>query len=219
MRVLIIEDDQDMLTFLRAHLPPRGFVVDAAETGVEGLRLARVNAYDLVLLDLNLPDMRGEEVVEALQQAAAVPPILMLTVVGDADSKVRLLSIGADDYLAKPFSFDELVARMHALLRRPRDVTPNVLRVDDLTLDLSRQSLTRNGKLIPLTLKEFMLFSYLMRHQGRVVAKSTLIEHVWNDAADPFSNSLDTHMTNLRRKLGKPDPIRTVHGRGYVVGV
>lgn len=218
MRVLIIEDDEHMLAFLRAHLPPRGFVLDAAGTGAEGLRLARVNAYDLVLLDLNLPDMRGEEIVEAIQQGERVPPILMLSVVGDTESKVRLLSAGADDYLAKPFSFDELVARMHALLRRPHEVTSNVLCVDDLALDLSRQLLTRNGKPIPLTLKEFMLFTYLMRHQGTVVAKSTLIEHAWNERADPFSNSLDTHMANLRRKLGKPDPIRTVHGRGYVVG-
>lgn len=217
MKVLLIEDDSHMRGFLRAHLPPRGFVIDTAEDGEKGLRLFRTSEYELVLLDLNLPDMPGEEVVRKLQEGEHVPPILMLTVTGDAPSKVRLLSAGADDYLAKPFSLDELVARMHALLRRSRDRTPDVLSVEDITLDIRKQTVTRNEKAIPLTLKEFCLFSFLMRHQGMVISKGTLIEQVWDGSIDPFSNSLDTHMTNLRRKLGKPDPITTVHGRGYSI--
>ena len=209
MKVLIVEDDPEMREFLRAHLPAQGFTVDAAGTGAEGLKLAGTSEYDLVLLDLNLPDMRGEEIVTALHADEPVPPILMLTVIGDADSKVRLLAAGADDYLAKPFSFDELVARMRALLRRSRELTPDVLSVGDLVLDACKQTVTRKGKAVPLTLKEFTLFAYLMRHQGTIVPKSKLIEHAWNASADPFSNSLETP--------GKPDPIRTMHGRGYVI--
>ncbi|MEA2701624.1 MAG: hypothetical protein QOE22_333 [Candidatus Parcubacteria bacterium] len=217
MRILIIEDDPEMLGFLRAHLPARGFVVDGAGTGADGLGLARTNEYDLLLLDLNLPDMPGEAVVAELQTDTRVPPILMLTVVGDADSKVRLLSAGADDYLAKPFSFEELVARMRALLRRPHELTHDVLSTGNLTLDTGRQVVTREGEPLALTRKEFMLLSYLMRHRGTVVPKSRLIEHAWDASSDSFSNALDTHMANLRKKLGEPDPIRTMHGRGYVV--
>lgn len=217
MKVLVIEDNAEMREFLRDHLPERDFIVDTAETGAVGLRLLCENEYDLLLLDLNLPDMTGESVIASLLGRQNVPPILMLTVTGDAESKVRLLSAGADDYLAKPFSFDELVARMHALLRRSRDLTPNVLSAGDLVLDVTKQTVTRDGTAVPLTCKEFNLLNHLMRNRGTVVSKGSLIEHAWNDHADPFSNSLDTHFANLRRKLGKPDLIRTVHGRGYVI--
>lgn len=217
MKVLVVEDDPDVREFLQAHLPERNFLVDTAETGAAGLNLLRSSEYDLLLLDLNLPDMTGESVIASVQESGHILPILMLTVIGDADSKVRLLGAGADDYLAKPFSFEELVARMHALLRRSRELTPNVLSVGDLALDTGKQVVTRDGAAVPLTSKEFNLFSHLMRHRGTIVSKGSLIEHAWNDHADPFSNSLDTHLANLRRKLGKPDPIRTVHGRGYVI--
>jgi len=217
MRVLLIEDDADMLDFLRAHLPKQGFVVDAATTGTEGIRLANTNEYDLVLLDLNLPDMRGEAVVEDIHKAERIPPILMLTVVGDSESKVRLLSAGADDYLAKPFSFEELIARMRALLRRSSGMAPDIATFGNLSFDGRKHIVTREGRVIPLTSKEFTLFAYLVHHRGEIVSKSSLIDHAWDGSADPFSNSLETHMTNLRKKLGESNPIRTVHGRGYII--
>lgn len=217
MRVLIVEDDPELAGFLKAHLPARGFVVDVAEDGASGVALVHGNEYDLVVLDLNLPDMPGEAVVREVQSGKHVPPILMLTVVGDAESKVRLLAAGADDYLVKPFSFDELVARMRALLRRPRERIPDVLSAGNLTLDADKQTVIRGAEPLALTMKEFTLLEFLLRQRGTIVPKSRLIEHAWDSSSDPFSNSLDTHMTNLRRKLGEPDLIRTVHGRGYVI--
>ncbi|HEY4488912.1 MAG TPA: response regulator transcription factor [Candidatus Paceibacterota bacterium] len=217
MRVLLIEDDIDMLDFLRAHLPKQGFVVDSAATGTDGIRLASLNEYDLVLLDLNLPDIQGEAVVGEIQKGGRMPSILMLTVVGDAESKVRLLSAGADDYLAKPFSFEELVARMRALLRRSREVTPDIAMFGNLSFDGRKHVVTQEEKTVPLTSKEFTLFAYMVHHRGEVVSKSSLIDHAWDGSADPFSNSLETHMTNLRKKLGESNPIRTVHGRGYSI--
>lgn len=217
MRVLLIEDDSDLRAFLRTELPARGFVVDAAQTGGRGIGLAKRNEYDLMLLDLNLPDMHGEEVITELQKEGHIPPILMLTVVGDAESKVRLLSAGADDYLEKPFSFDELVARMRALLRRSRSISPDLVTIGKLVFDGRRQIVSADGKDVPLTHKEFTLLAYLMHHRGEIVPKSSLIEHAWDEYADPLSNALETHMTNLRRKLGKVNPIITIHGRGYII--
>lgn len=218
MKLLLIEDDPELLAFLAAHLPDRGFVVDAAPLAAEGLSLARRSAYDLIVLDLHLPDMAGDEVIAALQrEVSQMPPVLMLTAVGDTETKTRLLWAGADDYLTKPFSFDELVARIHALLRRSRDVTPAVLTADDLCLDMRKRTVTRAGKNIPLTAKEYQLLEYLMRNRGTVIPKTELIEHAWGASVDPFSNAIETHLTNLRRKLGEPAFIQNVHGRGYVI--
>ncbi len=217
MRILIIEDDQEIAGFLGQHLPPQGFACDLAATGEEGVRLAQLHGYDLIALDLNLPDMDGEDVVTHLRESSPVVPILMLTVVGTSESKVRLLSAGADDYLEKPFVFEELVARMRALLRRSHAVIPDVLQAGDLKIDAQQRRAWYRSRLLPLTGKEFSLLEYLMRHQGSVVPKEELIEHVWSAAADPFSNSVETHLANVRKKIGKDKLIRTIHGRGYVI--
>lgn len=207
-----------MREMLQARIPSHGFAVDVAADGAAGIAQVRVSTYDVILLDLNLPDMPGEAVVKAIHASGRTAPILMLSVVADADMKARLLNAGADDYLEKPFSFDELIARMRALLRRPHRVTPTILTVGDLTLDTGTQALTRGGRQIHLTRIELALLEYLLREAGSVVTREMLIEHVWNSSADPFSNSFDAHLSNLRRKLGEPPLINTVHGRGYQIG-
>jgi DNA-binding response OmpR family regulator len=217
MKALIIEDDAGIAEFLRDHLPPNGFSVDVANDAAAGLKYFREGEYDIVLLDLNLPDMGGEEVCAHLRSAVRVPPILILTVTGAVEDKIRLLNAGADDYLLKPFSFGELLARMRALLRRSGEVILEEVYVDDLTLDSSRQTVRRGDNAIPLTRKEYALFEYLMRNRGSVVSKVRLIEHVWDSSANSLSDAIETHMTNLRKKIGKPDIIRTVHGRGYTI--
>jgi len=215
MKVLLIDDDVDICAALKARLPEHGFMVEVASTGGKGVSMARVNRYDLLIVDLNLPDMTGEEVIAEVHEMPHVPPILMFTVVSDTSSKVRLLNSGADDYFVKPFAFDELLARMRALLRRPKTVVPEVLSVGNLTLDAGKQSVRRGKDGLRLTRKEFGLLEYLMRERGNVISKGELIERVWESGSDPFSDSFDTHLANLRRKLGEPALIHTVHGRGY----
>jgi DNA-binding response OmpR family regulator len=220
MKLLIVDDDPTLLDFFTAHLPARGFVADVAADGLAGLSLARVNEYDLIVLDINLPSVSGEDVCRTLTEdnEKSVPPILMLTAVADTETKVRLFAAGADDFLTKPFSFDEFLARVRALVRRANAQQSDVLLVGDVALDLAQQVVRRGDKELRLTQKEFALLEYLMRNRGRVVAKSSLIEHVWNSMASSLSNVLETHMVNLRRKLGNPSIIQTIHSRGYRVG-
>jgi two-component system OmpR family response regulator len=217
MKLLIIDDDENIAGFLRTRLAHYGFVTDIANDGESGIRLSRTNAYDLIILDLNLPDMRGGAVIDCLKELPHVPPILLVSVVGDAMSKVDLINEGADDYLVKPFIFEELLARTRALLRRCERRIPDVLTVDDVSLDPFAQRVWRAGAVVPLTRKEFDILEYLLRHSGRVVSRSELFEHVWDSSADPCSTAIDTHLGNLRRKLGQPDVIETVHGMGCLV--
>lgn len=217
MKVLIIDDDADICAALKAVLPTHGFDVEIAHTGREGVMMARINRYDVLIVDLNLPDMEGGVVIQEIKEGANPPPILMFTVVGDVGSKVRLLNSGADDYLVKPFAFEELLARMRALVRRPKTVVPEKLVVENLTLDISTQEVFRGEEILSLTHKEFALLECLMRRRGNVVSKGELIEHAWDSSADPFSDAFDTHLVNLRRKIGQPGLIHTVRGRGYKI--
>jgi len=217
MRVLVIEDDTEIAGFLSSHLPRAGFAVDVVHTGAAALSLIRVNEYDLIIIDLHLPDMGGDQICAAVRRKKRIPPMIILTVVADTASKVRLLNSGADDYLQKPFSFVELVARMRALLRRPVDVAPETMMVGDIEMDIGKHVVTRSGVALPLTRKEFAILEYLFRHRGVLVSKTALVEHVWDISADPFSSAIETHMTNLRKKLGEPTVVRTIHGRGYRV--
>ncbi len=215
MKILIIDDDKDICSFLTAHLPAKGFNADAVNSGEIGIGHAVINDYDLILLDLNLPDMSGEDVIKAIRQKGEKMPILVFSVVSNTESKVRLLNSGADDYLVKPFSFEELVARLRAILRRPNNLVSNIITIDDLELNISKQTVSRSGEELSLTRKEFSILEVLMRSQGEIISKSALIESVWQSDSNPFSDSLDTHMTNLRKKLGEPELIHTVYGRGY----
>jgi DNA-binding response OmpR family regulator len=217
MKALIIEDDPDILDCLVDHLPTQGIVVDGAATGAQGLSFAKINAYDVVILDLNLPDMRGETLIEVIHKQSQIPPILVLTVVSDIESKVRLLNSGADDYLCKPFSMAELMARVRALLRRSVDLSPAQISIGGLDIDFNGQRVLKGKREIKLTKKEFALFEYILRNQGTLVSKEILIEHLWDARASLFLSSLETHMANLRKKLGVPGLIHTVHGQGYIV--
>ena len=217
MRVLVIDDDVMITGFLQDHLTDAGFAIDIAHDGATGIHCARINEYDLVLLDLNLPDMLGGEVIKMISTFEKRPPVLLLTVVADPWSKVELINAGADDYLVKPFLLDELIARMRALLRRGTNMASDVLTAGDVTLDVRAQMAWRAGTILPLTRKEICLLEYLLRNPGRVVSKTELVEHVWDGSVNPFSAAIDTHLTNLRKKLREPCPIQTVHGRGYLI--
>ena len=221
MRVLLVEDDWKASRLLERGLEEEGFVVDAAPSGEEGLELAAVNDYDLVVLDWLLPGKSGLDVCAGLRAGGFAMPILMLTARDAVADRVAGLNRGADDYLTKPFAFAELLARIHALLRRGRASHPPVLTVGDLELDPARHRVTRGGVGIELTAKELAILEYLVRHAGRVVTRAELGEHVWHEEHDNLTNLVDVHVSHLRRKIdhGARAPlIHTVRGRGYRVG-
>jgi DNA-binding response OmpR family regulator len=221
MRILVIDDQQDLAQSLKTGLESQCYAVDIENDGERGLYRARTNDYDLVLLDNILPGKLGPDICRELREYKMTMPIMILSVQSDIEQKISLLNCGADDYLAKPFSFAELSARVRALLRRPRHVEKPDLAVDDLILNRKTYTASRNGKAIYLTPKEFSLLEYLMKNQGAVVSRGMILEHVWDESADPFSNSIETHIMNLRRKIDhgvKRKLIRTILGRGYMLG-
>lgn len=219
MRILIVEDEHDILTFLKTSLEAECFAVDAVADGERGSYLALTSEYDLIILDNLLPKKTGREICEALRAAGKTTPIIMLSVKAEASTKVDLLNAGADDYLTKPFSLQELVARVRALLRRPHRIEGEVLKMGDISMNTRSQTLTRKGKDIYLTRKEFMLLEYLMRNRGTVLSRGMILEHVWDMSADPFSNTIESHILSLRKKIDteKSKIIKTVPGRGYKI--
>lgn len=221
MNLLIVEDDKDMLDVLSESFKESGFVVDTAEDGEKGLYRASVNDYDIIVLDINLPKKDGKQVCSEIRSQGKNTPIIMLSVKYDVDTKVDLLNCGADDYLSKPFSYAELSARVKALLRRPRDIIKgDILCIDDLTLDTKKRTVVRGTKKIHLTPKEFFLLEYLMRNRGTVLPRMAILEHVWDLDADIFTNTIETHIANLRRKINsknKRELIETVSNGGYKI--
>jgi DNA-binding response OmpR family regulator len=220
MRILIIEDQEDLREALQSGLEAKCFSVDVAEDGEHGSFLARTNDYDVILLDYMLPKANGKQVCEEIRKAGRAAYIIMLTVRSEVEDKIDRLNTGADDYLTKPYSFDELFARIGAVLRRPKPVLNETLVCGDLQLSTSSCSVKRAGEDIYLTRKEFMLLEYLLRNQGNVVTRVMLAEHVWNSNLDPFSNTIESHILTLRRKLNPKDTasvIQTVSGRGYKI--
>lgn len=217
MNLLLVEDDKDMLVFLERALKSEGFVVDTAADGAVGAHKAKTNDYDLIVLDNSLPYKNGREICTELRAAGCASRVLMLSVVSDTDTKVDLLNVGADDYITKPFAFSELVARLRALMRRSEQVDTGILVIDELTLDRGAHAVTLRGKEISLTPKEFELLEYLMKNQGRVVSRMNLLEHVWDVNADPFTNTVETHILNLRKKIKDDNKklIHTISGIGY----
>lgn len=218
MRVLVVEDDRQVSRALRDTLAKQSFVVDTTATGEDALQLAGEAAYDLVLLDHMLPGMDGLQVCAKLRERKFSSPILMLMVRSETSDKVSALDGGADDYLTKPFSTEELLARVRALLRRPKPLQSDILEVADLRLDTKRQQVMRGDREIYLTRKEFGLLEYLMRNRGLVLTRTQITEHVWDRNADPFSNTIETHMMTLRKKIDAPEKqklIHTIQGRGY----
>ena len=218
MRVLVVEDELKMAGLLKRALEEEGYAVDVAGRGEDALWFGTENPYDAIVLDVMLPDIDGFEVSRRLREAGRWSPVLMLTARDAVADRVAGLDAGADDYLTKPFSFAELLARLRALVRRGAAERPPVLRVGDLSLDPARRTVTRDGTPIDLTAREFALLEYLMRRAGEVLTRTQLIEHVWDFAYDGDSNVVDVYIRYLRNKVDRPfgrDSIKTVRGAGY----
>ncbi|HRH26158.1 MAG TPA: response regulator transcription factor [Candidatus Paceibacterota bacterium] len=220
MRLLIIEDDASLLESLKISLEAESYAVDGCTDGESGSYTARTNDYDLVILDLGLPKKPGVTVCEEIRKAGKKMPILTLSARGEPDLKSKLLDCGADDYITKPFSYQELRSRIRALLRRPKDMYEEILTIDNLIVDTTRQTIKRGKKDIYLTKKEFSLLEFLLRNKSRVVSRGMIMEHVWNIDSDPFSNTIEAHILNLRKKIEAKNWKKLVHnvpGRGYKI--
>ncbi|MEK7390683.1 MAG: response regulator transcription factor [Patescibacteria group bacterium] len=219
MRILVIEDNKEIRELLKLGLETEMFSVDTVEDGESGSYIARTNDYDLILLDNILPKKTGSEVCQEIRKAGKNTPVILMSVKSDTDEKVRLLTVGADDYVTKPFSFKELLARIHAILRRPETNLPENLATGDLVLNSRTHEVRRGNASIYLTRKEYSLLELLIRHSGEVVSRGAIMEHVWDLDGNPFSNTIETHVFNLRRKLekGKDRLIWNVPGRGYKI--
>lgn len=218
MRVLLTEDEEGIIRFMRRGLEDQGYAVDVATDGKQACILGKVNRYDIILMDYMLPEQDGIQSIRILRKKEVHTPILMLTVVDQQDCIVDALDSGADDYLTKPFDFEELLARIRALLRREKLMRDNILEYADLRLDRMRHTATRAGRELRLSKKEFMMLEYFMRNPEIVLTRNMILENVWDHAADPFTNTVDVHIRYLREKVDIPFPtniIRTVHGVGY----
>ena len=223
MRVLIVEDDPQTAAWLRKGLQEDGHAVDHAGTGRDGLFLASTESYDAVVLDRMLPGLDGLALLRTLRGAGNATPVLMLTALGDVDHRVEGLRAGSDDYLTKPFAYAELSARLDGIVRRAGTTAdrPARLQVGDLALDLERRDASRGGRRISLQPREFRLLEYLMRHAGRAVTRTMLLEAVWDYHFDPQTNVIDVHVSRLRQKIdhGFERPLlHTVRGVGYRLG-
>jgi len=220
MRLLVVEDDHSLAQGLRDGLTAERFAVDCAANVATARECLELNSYDLVLLDLTLPDADGLTLMKLLREEESPVPILVITARGNLADRVAGLNAGADDYLLKPFAFPELVARIQALLRRSLPTVPTVLRAGDLALDPVRFEVRRAGIPLSLTVKEFTLLEYLMRHAGELVTRTMLLEHCWDSTYEGVSNLIDVHMGRLRRKLDAAGPaiLQTVRGAGYILG-
>lgn len=219
MKLLLVEDEQKLASAIKRGLESQGYSVDIVSDGKKALMRISLhrNEYDIVVLDLMLPSMDGKEICMQIRERDIAIPILVLTARAEVDTKVELLLAGADDYLVKPFSFAELSARLQALLRRPAESLPETLSVGDIELNPGTRLATRAGKPMTLTLKEFSLLEYFMRHPNQVVNREDLLNHLWDFNYVGFSNVVDVHIKNLRRKLGETGDriLETVRGVGY----
>jgi len=220
VRILLVEDESRVAGFIAKGLREQSYAVDIAADGEQALYHATVNEYDLVILDVMLPIKDGHTVCRELRGAGFGTPILMLTARAAVDDRVAGLDSGADDYLAKPFDFKELLARMRALLRRSKGLRPQVLRVADLALNTGSHAVTRAGRPVSLTAKEYALLEFLVLNENRVVGREQIAQHVWDESFDPLSNVIDVYIKRLRAKLeagGGKRLIRTRRGEGYML--
>lgn len=219
MRVLIVEDEKRMASFIQRGLKEEGYAVDIAEDGEKGWEYASVNEYDVIILDWMLPKMDGLALCAKIRESGSRVPVLMLTVRDTVEDKIKGLDQGADDYLTKPFAFDELLARLRALSRRPRDLqTETVLKEGNMTLDLVSHRVSIGQEQVLLSQKEYALLEFLMRRKGQVVTRSQIAEHVWDLHFDPMSNTIDVYINFLRKKIDgsrKKSRIETLRGSGY----
>jgi two-component system, OmpR family, copper resistance phosphate regulon response regulator CusR len=220
MRILLVEDEPRMANVIAKGLREQSYAVDVAEDGDSGLYQASLNDYDLIVLDVLLPQRDGYEVCRELRVRGDATPVLMLTARASVDDRITGFDAGADDYLTKPFSFRELLARIRALLRRDSQLRPDVVEVEDLVLDSASHRVARANKEVQLTAKEYALLEYLARRTGELVSRTEIAAHVWDDSFDPFSNTIEVYMNRLRKKIDGDHPIKLLHtrrGEGYIL--
>ncbi len=220
MKLLVVEDDRTVGQYVKRGLEEQQYLADWVSDGTEALRLMSATPYDLVILDLRLPGMTGLEVLRNLRDRGLTMPVLVLTAQDGVEFKVDALRAGADDYVTKPFAFDELLARIEALSRRPRLLSSRSLCIADLELDLDSREVRRGGVVVELTPKEYTVLEYLMRHQGRVMSRTLITEYAWDYHFDPGTNIVDVVINRLRKKIDQgrePKLIHTIRGVGYVV--
>jgi DNA-binding response OmpR family regulator len=220
MRVLVVEDETKVGSFIKRALEEESYAVDLCEDGAQGLDLALSGSYDVIVIDLMLPNLPGLEILRRIRKEKIHTPVLILTAQSKVDQKVKGLDAGADDYLTKPFAIDELLARVRVLLRRGTAEAPGVLQVDDLILNPATREVTREGQRIELTVKEYALLEYFMRHAGRVLTRPMISEHVWDQDFDTFTNVIDVYVNYLRNKIDRGRSrklIHTIRGSGYML--
>jgi len=220
LRILVVEDEKKVAHFVKKGLLEEGYAVDVVHNGKDGLNFAMDRSYDLIVLDIYLPGIDGLTILKRLRDGKVETPVLLLTVRAAIEAKGLGLDSGAADYLTKPFAFEELIARVRALLRRKRDADATVIQVADLTLDPVRRFVTRKGQEIALTLKEFSLLEYFMRNEGRVLTRTMITDHVWNYDFDTETNVIDVYVNYLRKKIDAGHDVKLIHtvrGVGYIL--
>ncbi|HYX28001.1 MAG TPA: response regulator transcription factor [Pyrinomonadaceae bacterium] len=220
MRILLVEDEPRMANVVAKGLRENSYAVDLAEDGDDALYQAAINDYDLIVLDVLLPKRDGFQVCRELRGRDDATPVLMLTARATIDDRVDGFDAGADDYLTKPFSFRELLARVRALLRRDAHLLPDIYQLEDLTIDSASHRVSRAAREIELTAKEYALLEFLARRAGQLVSRSEIAAHVWDDSFDPFSNTIEVYMNRLRKKIDDEHPIKLLHtrrGEGYIL--
>ncbi|HOZ53309.1 MAG TPA: response regulator transcription factor [bacterium] len=219
MKILIIEDDKEIVELLKESLKRELFVVDYAHNGKDGLFLYRTNHYDLLIIDYNLPEKNGVEIIKEIRMEDRNIKTIALTVDSTQETKEAFFNLGVDDYITKPFVFKEFLSRIKAVMRRPIIAQKSIYKIDDLVVDMEKHSVIRNKKSIYLTFKELMLLEFLLKNRGKVISRTILMENLWDFNADPFSNTVESHILKLRRKLdpqrNKRNLIHTIKGRGY----
>lgn len=221
MRVLVVEDQERIASFIGKGLKEQGFVVDVVRDGDEGYALALTEPYDALVLDVMLPGRDGLSILKNLRKKGNAVPIILLTARSELDERLEGLNLGADDYMTKPFYIEELVARLHTVVRRTAGVASHLLRIGDLSMNLVTRVVTRGDEDVPLSVREFSLLEYLMRSPGRVLSRTQICEHVWNYSFDPDTNLVDVYIQRLRKKVDRDHPdklIETVRGVGYRIG-
>ena len=220
MKILVIEDDKSISDIISLSLTGQSHIVDVVDNGTEGSFMGRTYEYDTIILDHALPGKNGLTVCKDIRGSGKTTPIIFVSMTGDTDTKVLALDSGADDYMTKPFSPSELHSRIKAIRRRNPLVSDVELKVHDLTLDLRTRQAQRKNKRILLTQKEFALLEYMIRHKGIVLSRAMIMEHVWTADSDPFSNTIEAHISNLRKKIHidkQPDLIANITGHGYII--
>jgi DNA-binding response OmpR family regulator len=217
MKFLIIEDDKGISHSLKKSLKIHGYNAQIAENGKKALELLKINDYSLIILDMILPFYQGKAILKKIRENNNSTPVLILSCIIDTETKVEILNLGADDYLNKPFSFKELLARIKAILRRSTKIKKQKIKSGDLVINPQKFNVSYKGDLIKLTKKEFDLLNYLIKNQDKVISRNELLENIWDVNADPFSNTIEAHIRSLRKKLGECKKlVKTIPGRGYI---